>query len=689
MSEDPDSHTPSGGTGGARGGAGRTPEIDAREVRRGRHPGDRYVRVIHDPKFQRVGPGVLSATPQAGEPTTGMGRAINRLKRVVVGPPISTAQQHHERLTKLKALAVLSSDALSSVAYGPEEIVTILIAAGAAGLAFSMPIAVAIVLLMIIVGTSYRQTIKAYPKGGGSYIVASDNLGTIPGLMAGAALTVGYILTVAVSISSGVAAILSAVPSLLPYRVEIAVGVILFIMLANLRGIRESGNIFMLPTYVFLALMYALIGVGLYHVVTGTVTPLSPGAFETRGTELMRNISLFLILRAFAQGCSAMTGTEAISDGVPAFKPPEWKNARTTLTAMVVLLTTTFFGTTFLLHQYAVVPSPNGTPTMVSKLAETLFGDTPLYYAVQVFTALILILAANTSFSDFPRLHYFMARDRFVPHQFEFRGDRLAYSNGIIVLGLVSSLLVIGFKGDVSALIPLYAVGVFLAFTMSQSGMVVRWWRRREPGWRHSIVINALGAATTALVTVIEAVTQFTHGAWLVVLILPVLILGYLGIHRHYERAGRELEPETPLRTSEIKHSVIVPVAALNRVAIQTLAYAKSIAPNVTAVHVAETDEDVEEFQRRWKMAEEKYGDLGNLVVLVSPYRAVVGPILAFIDAVDRKEPDDTITVVLPEFIAKHWWEIPLHNQTALRLKGALLFRKGTVVVSVPYHLST
>lgn len=662
------------------------PDVDSRELRKGRHPGDRYVRVIHDPKFQRVAPGVLSVTPRADEPTNRLGRVANRIKKVIIGAPLSTAQQQHERLSKTKALAVLSSDALSSVAYAPEEILTILLLAGTSALIFSIPIAFAIVMLMLIVGFSYRQTIKAYPKGGGSFIVASDNLGTLPGLIAGAALTVGYILTVAVSVSSGVDAIVSAAPSLESYTILLGAGFILFIMLANLRGIRESGNIFALPTYVFLASMYLLIAVGLYHVFTGTVHQVPP-AEVVQNTG--RSLSLFLILRAFAQGSSAMTGTEAISDGVPAFKPEEWKNARKTLMTMVTLLATMFFSLTYLVHQYGIIPARRGNPTVISQLAEGVFGTGPLFYLIQVATALILILAANTAFSDFPRLNYFMARAKFVPHQFELRGDRLAYSYGIVTLGIVSTILLVAFKGNTSALIPLYAVGVFLAFTMSQSGMLFRWWRKREPGWQRGLVINGIGAFATGLVTIIEAITQFSHGAWLVVFILPVLISLYLGIHRHYERASRELDPETPLETSLIKHSVVVPVAALNRVALQTLAYAKSISPNVTAVHVAETDEEVEEFRARWQKAEAKYGDLGNLVVLVSPYRSIVGPILSFIDAVDRREPDDTITVVLPEFVAKHWWEIPLHNQTALRLKGALLFRKGTVVVSVPYHLRT
>lgn len=659
----------------------RSSELDIREVKRGSHPGDRYVRVTHNPKLNRTAPGILTATPRAEEPSGGTSRVLYKLKRTLIGSPMSTLQAQHERLSKTKALAVLSSDALSSVAYAPEEMLRALLLAGTMALAYSLPIAGAIVVLLVIVAFSYSQTIKAYPKGGGSYVVASDNLGTVPGLTAGAALVVGYVLTVAVSIAAGVAALVAAVPALEENVVSLGVGFIALITLANLRGIREAGSIFAVPTYLFLVSMFGLIAYGLYQVGSGSVTPPRP---ELAVGAVAPGVSLFLILRAFASGCAAMTGVEAISDGVPAFKQPEWRNARTTLVWMAVILGSLFMGLTYLIHRYGVVPDLAGHETLVSELARAVLGSGPLYYVILASTVMILILAANTSFSDFPRLGYFMARDRFLPHQFEYRGDRLAYSNGIVTLGVVSAALLVAFRGDTHALIPLYAVGVFLAFTMSQSAMVARWWRRREPGWRWSLAINGVGAVTTGLVTLIVAVVRFEEGAWIVVVVLPILVLLFLGIHRHYESTNQALMPETALNPERIKHTMIVPIANLNRVALQSLAYARSLSPNVTAVHVAEGDEDAEEFRRQWV---EKYGDLDGLIVIESPYRSLVSPLLAYIDAVDSKDPYDTITVILPEFISRHWWDHLLHNQTALRLKAALLFRPGTVVVSVPYHL--
>ncbi len=659
------------------------PDIDSREVQRGRHPGDRYVRVKHDPKFQAAGPGFLTVTAAAEQPAGGFTGWVNRAKKILLGPPLSTAQAAHERLTKTKALAVLSSDALSSVAYAPEEILLALLLAGTAALAYSVPIAGAIVVLMVIVAFSYSQTIKAYPKGGGSYVVASDNLGTLAGLTAGAALMIGYVLTVAVSISAGVDALIAALPWLEAHRVSLGVGFIVLVTLANLRGVREAGTIFAIPTYGFILSMFALIGYGLYGLYTGTVSPVPVESAQHAGSAAVPAVSLFLLMRAFASGCAAMTGVEAISDGVPAFKEPEWKNARTTLVWMVAILGTTFASLSFLAWRYGVVPDEEGSETLISQIAALLVGQGLFYYLIQASTVMILILAANTSFSDFPRLSYFMARDRFLPHQFEYRGDRLAYSNGIVTLGVVSAGLLVAFAGDTNSLIPLYAVGVFLAFTLSQSGMVMRWWRRREHGWRRSLTINAIGGVTTALVTLVVAIVRFREGAWIVVFVLPVLILIFIAINRHYTSSTGELATETPLEPSEIKHTVLVPVASLNRVAIQSLAYARSISPNVTAVHVADSPEAAEEFQRKWK----RWEHLAKLVVIESPYRSLVTPILAYIDAVDRTHPDDTLTVVIPEFVPKHWWERLLHNQTAFRLKAALLFRPGTVVVNVPYHL--
>jgi amino acid transporter len=656
----------------------------------GHLPGDRYVRVcrVQTGDFERAAPGHLIATEEALEARGAAGRAFGKLKRTLIGAPISTAQAAHERLTKPKALAVLSSDALSSVAYATEEILHVLLLAGLGALALSLPIGAAIVALLLIVGISYRQTIKAYPQGGGSYIVAKDNLGDLPALTAGAALLFGYIVTVSVSISAGVAALTSAAPALRDYRIPLGLGFILLVTVLNLRGIRESGSIFSVPTYLFLVGIIGMIGLGLVRAAgNGFVpqVPVAPAGDTEIGTQ---TLGILLILTAFSRGCAALTGVEAISDGVQAFQPPEWKNARSTLTWMIGILAVTFAGITFLANQFGVVPlnadHPEGYETVVSQIARTIFGaDTPAYYYIQVATLAILILAANTAYSDFPRLSYFLARDRYLPKQFTFRGDRLAYSTGIITLGLLSSLMLWGFGGETTRMIPLYAVGVFTAFTLSQGGMVVRWLRLKEPGWRSGLAINVVGVLTTGLVAIVVGFTNFTRGAWIVLLLIPILILMFRGIHRHYDRAAGELAAQTPLDPSDIEHTVVVPIAAVNRVARQTLAYARSISPNVTAVHITDDEAEIERIRADWEALD---SDI-PLIIIESPYRSLVGPLLSYLDELDRQRPDDTLTVVLPEFIARKWWEQILHNQTALRIKAALLFRPGTVVTSVPYHL--
>ncbi|HLG73595.1 MAG TPA: APC family permease [Chloroflexota bacterium] len=659
--------------------------LEAREYRPGSRPGAGYVRRVRDPKaeFRFVEEGVLEATTEANAARSGVAKVVGGIKRVLIGQPLASSQAIHERLTKIKALAVLSSDALSSVAYATEETLLVLILAGTAALAFSLQIAAAIVALMIIVGFSYRQTIKAYPKGGGSYIVTKDNLGTLPGLLAGASLLIDYVLTVAVSVSAGVAAITSAQQELQPYTVEIGVFFIAFITIANLRGIRESGNIFAVPTYVFILSMYAMIVVGFAKLFTVGIHPVT----ETSVPPAVETLTIFLILRAFASGCSAMTGVEAISDGVPAFKEPQAPNARTTLLWMVGILATMFAGITLLSHFLGILPEDPASPgyeTVLSLIAKDVFGTGFMYYLIQAATALILVLAANTSFSDFPRLSYFLARDGFMPHQYAHRGERLAYSTGIITLGLLSGILLWVFDAQTDALIPLYAVGVFSAFTLSQSSMVRRWLTRKEPGWQTSWVINAVGACATGLVLVVIIATKFMFGAWIVCLLIPIIIAMFLTIHRHYNQVQGELEGETPLSPAVIKHTIIVPVASLNRATIATLAYARSITPNVTAVHIAEDEESARSFREEWQA----WGDRVPLVTIESPFRSVINPLLRYIDNIDRADPNDTITVILPEYVAAHWWEHLLHNQTALRLKAALLFRPGIVVTSVPYHSS-
>ena len=664
-------------------------DLHGQQEVRGSHLGDRYVRIVRQQSddFARAGPGHLVATEEATAARGRFGRAVGRFKRTLIGAPLTTASAAHERLTKAKALAVLSSDALSSVAYATEEILRVLlVAAGLSVLHVSLPIGAAIVALLIIVGVSYRQTIKAYPHGGGSYIVAKDNLGELPALTAGAALLTDYILTVAVSIAAAVAALISAFPEWHEHRVLLGLGFITLVTVLNLRGIRESGSIFAVPTYLFLVGIFVLLAIGFVrNAMEGfAVHPPPPEAAELAGTG---TLTLFVVLKAFSSGCAAMTGVEAISDGVPAFKPPEWKNARTTLTWMICILAVTFAGITFLAHQYGTFPREADNPgyeTVVSQIARHVFGGANVaYYYIQFATLAILVLAANTAYSDFPRLSYFLARDRYMPRQFTFRGDRLAFTTGILSLGILSGLVLARYKGEVEHLIPLYALGVFTSFTISQFAMFTRWTRRREPGWRTGRIINLVGAAATAVVAIIVALTKAPQGAWIIMILIPLLILAMRTIHRHYTQAAGELATPTPLDPNEIKHTVIVPVSAVNRVARQTLAYARSISDNVTAVHITDDEEEIERMRQEWNAL----GTDVELVIIESPYRALVSPLLKYIDEVDKQRPDHTLTVVLPEFIARHWWEHLLHNQTALRIKAALLFRPGTVVISVPYHL--
>lgn len=664
-------------------------DLSGKQPIQGTLPGDRYVRVIRPQSddFEQAGPGLLVATEEALENDGRLARALGQTKRVLIGPPISNAEAGHERLTKVKALAVLSSDALSSVAYASEEILRVLfVAAGLSALSVSLPISAAIIVLLLVVGISYRQTIKAYPKGGGSYIVAKNNLGDGAALTAGAALLTDYVLTVAVSIAAAVAALLSAFPELHAHRVGIGIGFIVLVTVLNLRGIRESGTIFSVPTYLFIVGIAVMIAVGfIRNMLDGfAVQDPPPAADELAGTGAL---SLFIILKAFSSGCAALTGVEAISDGVPAFKPPEWRNARTTLTVMISILTVTFAGIAFLGHQYGAYPMEAGSSdyeTVVSQIARHTFGGTTAgYYYIQFATMAILVLAANTAYSDFPRLAYFLARDRFMPRQFTFRGDRLAFSTGIITLGLLSTLVLWIYKGEVEHLIPLYALGVFTSFTISQFGMFMRWQRRKEPGWQMGRVINLAGAMATALVAAIVTLTKFRSGAWLSVIVIVLLVLMMRAIHKHYFNAAQEMDAETPILAGDITHTVLVPISSLNRVAQQTLAYARSISDAVTAVHILEDNDEIEQFRAEW----DKMNIDVPLVLVESPYRALVKPILNFVEEISRQRPNDVITVVLPEFVARHWWEHVLHNQTALRLKASLLFRPGIVVTSVPYHL--
>jgi amino acid transporter len=609
------------------------------------------------------------------------------VKRFMVGQPLSTEQQQHERLSKVTALAVFSSDALSSVAYASEAILAALLLGGLGATAYSLPIAAAIVALLLIVGFSYRQTIRAFPSGGGAYIVSRQSLGQTAGLVAAAALLIDYVLTVAVSISAGVAAITSlastwGAPWLLSYRVELALGCILLISLINLRGLKESGVIFSIPTYCFVASILAMIVVGAFRTAVGLAPVEALPAPLVESTEA---IGLWLVLQAFAAGCTALTGVEAISDGVPAFRKPESRNAATTLTWMVVILGTMFVGITWLANAYGALPNDATHETVVSQIARSVFGSGTLYGIIQVFTALILVLAANTSYQDFPRLSSLLSRDRFLPRQFASRGDRLVFSNGILALGLCSALLVVFFHADEIALLPLYAIGVFLSFTLSQSGMAVRFWRLREAGWRRAIAISGFGALITGVVLVVLTLTKFSHGAWAVLVLIPLIVLGLRAIHSHYREVAQQLSLEgAPKPVALRRHTAIVLVSGIHRGVLPALQYAASIAPdNVTAVYVDLDPEVTEKFKQKWR----DWGCGIPLVVLPSPYRSLTGPLLAYIDEVDQRYNDDMLTIIMPEFVPRRWWQHMLHNQTGLLLKTALLFRRGKVVTSVPYHL--
>ncbi len=597
------------------------------------------------------------------------------LKRMILGTPLATAAERQERLGKVAGLAVFSSDALSSVAYGTEEILWILVTAGMAALSLGLPIMLGIVVLVTIVASSYWQTIHAYPSGGGAYIVAKDNLGTIPGLTAGAALLIDYVLTVAVSTAAGVAAITSAFPPLYSWRVALCVLSVIGVTIANLRGLRESGRLFTIPTYWFIVSMGALILAGLWRVVTGTVHPLPME--EVKATNAL---TTFLILRAFASGCATLTGIEAVSNGIPAFRPPESRNASITLTWMAGILGATSVGMAFLAHTYRVIPRE--TETVVSMLARSIFGETLLYFNIQVATALILFLAVNTSFQDFPRLSSIMARDGFMPRQMANRGDRLVFSNGILILATLSIILLVVFQGSVNALIPLYAVGVFLSFTLSQSGMVRHWLKEPHPA-PHHIALNGLGALCTAVVTIVIAVTKFTHGAWMVVVLIPLIVLGFLRVRYHYEYVASRLSLAGAARPRIGKNPVVVLVAGIHKGVVEALEYAKSISPNVTALTVDLDPTQTTRLRLKWT----EWAPDVPLVVLESPYRSVLRPLLDYIDRMEKQGEGRYMTVVLPEFIPSHWWEHFLHNQTALLVKAALLFRPGKVTVSVPYHL--
>ena len=619
----------------------------------------------------------------------------------LIGRPLSTADAPHQAIGKFIGLAVFSSDAMSSVAYGPQELMMVLAAAGTAGLAYAVPLAVCIVVLLAILTLSYEQTIHAYPGGGGAYIVARDNLGELPAQTAGAALLTDYILTVAVSISSGVAQITSAFPNLYSYRVEIAVVLVLFIMLVNLRGVKESGAIFSAPTYFFLAMAFMTVIVGMAQFLTGNLgAVVDPPALElAHGTQAL---TLFLLLRAFASGTTSLTGVEAISNGITAFREPKSRNAGATLIWMSFILGSLLLGITFLAHQIGAVPSDTGE-TVISQIARTVYGNRGLIYLATISsTTLILIMAANTSFADFPRLGALHAGDGFLPKQMMFKGSRLVFSRGIMALALISSALIILFGASVSALIPLYAIGVFLSFTLSQTGMARRWWRvghlktgeeikdpgstlRYERGWQSKLGINAVGAVCTFIVMIVFAVTKFRDGAWVIVVLVPVLVFIFFRIHHHYKRLAQQLsldEYGAPARVG--RHRVLILVGGVHRGSLAALSYARALSDDVTAVYVALDSAEAEKVKNKW----ETWGEGVRLVVLDSPYRLLIEPLLAYIQQMLAiRQPNETLTIIVPQFVPKHWWANALHAQTALMLRMALLFKRGIVITEVPYQV--
>jgi amino acid transporter len=602
-----------------------------------------------------------------------------RIKRILVGEPLSNQLIHDKGIPKWKALAVLSSDALSSVAYATEEVLIPLAAFSAAAVVWSIPIGLAVAALLTIVTLSYRQTIDAYPNGGGAYIVAKENLGTYPSLIAGASLLIDYVLTVAVSVAAGVENFVVAFPGLSTHNVGIGAGIIFVLMVLKLRGMRESSIIFALPTYLFLFSFIALIGTGLWRLAIGSA-PIAEPVIHPEYPA----VPLFLILHAFASGCSALTGIEAISDGIPEFRQPAAKNAKTTLIWMSLILGSLFLSITILSHVMGLVPHEG--QTSVSMLSRAVFGDTGWYYLVQGSTALILILAANTAYSDFPRLSSFLAKDRFLPRQLASVGDRLVFSNGILGLSAAAIFLITIFKGDTHKLIPLYAVGVFLSFTLSQGGMVKHHLRKRGKHWVRSLVFNSLGAVTTLLVLLVIASTKFMDGAWMVVALIPVLVLFFTRINAHYLTVGRELSlvHESPgMALVPIKHTVIVPISGIHRGVVDALRYAISISNDVRACYVEIDSDTTERVKKEWI----KWAHEVPFVVLKSPYRSVISPLLEYIDDVEQTTHGDMITIIIPEFVTRKWRYQILHNQTALLIRAALMFRRGKVVTSVRYHL--
>lgn len=613
---------------------------------------------------------------------------MSSFKRLIVGKPLASSEESHQRLAKVVALAVFASDAISSSAYATDEILLVLVPLGGllAGIEYLIPLALIVVGLLIVVCTSYRQTIFAYPNGGGSYVVSKENLGQTPSLVAGASLLVDYTLTVAVSISAGVLAITSAFDGLSEHRVLICLFFIGLLTLANLRGVKESGRVFAVPTYIYIVSLSGLLLYGLFRSYVGGLDPIpenEEAVRELTGAGALAGIGLFQLMRAFSSGAVALTGIEAISNGVPAFKDPESKNAATTLVWMGAILGVFTFGVALLAHR--LQPTPEEGKSLLSIMATAIYGDgNVLFYVLQAATAAILLLAANTAYADFPRISSILARDGYLPRQLHNRGDRLVFSNGVLALAAVASLLVVAFGGVTTNLIPLYAVGVFTGFTLSQFGMVRHHQRVQEEGWRRNAAINIVGAVASGIVLLVVVVSKFTIGAWIPVVLIPIIVVILKSIHRHYARVSSVLAVPEGYRPRRHTHTVVVLVGRVHQGVLAALGYAKSLSPDrLVAVSVVADADEQEQLVEEW----ERYGLDIELETIYSPYRELTGPVQHFLDELDARHTDDIITVVLPEFVLDRWWEQLLHNQSALLLKARLLFRRNTVVTSVPFHL--
>jgi amino acid transporter len=615
--------------------------------------------------------------------------AYSVLKRLLIGRPLSSREFEHQRLPKRLALGVFSTDAIASTAFATQEILVVLVpAAGMAALGYLVPISLFVVALLVIVVASYRQTLYAYPNGGGAYIVSRENLGTNPALVAAASLLVDYTLTVSVSVAAGVAAITSAISPLRGYEVELAIALIAIITLANLRGAKESGRLFAPPTYLYLAIMTLLVVWGLFQTFSGNLQPLPVDQKElahfTGGETMLGGVTFFLLLRAFSSGAVALSGVEAISNGIQAFRKPESRNAAITLMWTAFFLGSLFVGIAVLADQLR--PTLSESQTILSTMGRAVFGGSgPLYIVLQAATAAILTLSANTAFADFPRLSGIIARDGFLPRQLANRGDRLVLSNGILALAVAAGALVVGFGAEVSALVPLFAVGLFTAFTLSQSGMVMYHWRRREEGWRRGLLINGVGTVATSLVTAVILVSKFTEGAWIPAVVIPLLVLVFKGIHRHYQTVDRALSVEPGIKLPEIRHTVVVLVGPkVHLGVIQAIAYAKSLRPDfLHAVSVSSDPDQADQLRAQW----ERFEIDVPLDVLESQYREITRPVLEYVEELEQRWSSDVVTVIIPELVVRRWWQQLLHNQTALWLKARLLFREGTVVTSVPAHV--